>query len=370
MTENKDLKKQKFKLTIFFSILVFLLAIFLEIIFFGFKYFSEKKVDQHFFLKQTPLITKKIDNQKDILDLFENTFLEDDLGHFREKHNSKKILKKINFLLINNDNEIVDKKIYENIDLNLLNNLKTNKLYFKNNYFILEKKLKNNILWDKIIFYKKLHYTQLNLLKDLLLFIFITFVSTIIFYIIWKKFVNKLLDPVEKNLIEMEEFIQNSSHEFKTPISIIHSNLQIIKAEKKFDEDLVKESIQELNTFTDLIDWLTELSWINLDLKKEKINLKKEIPEIVSEYIKKIKNKKIILNYSFKNNIKILASKQHFRILFSNLLSNAIKYNKIWWEIKISINKNKLIISDNWIWIEKENLDKIFNRLINWIILN
>ena len=146
MTENKDLKKQKIKLTIFFSILVFLLAIFLEIIFFGFKYFSEKKVDQYFFLKQTPIIAKKIDNQKDILDLFENTFLEDDLAHFREKYNSKKIFKKNNFLLLNNNNEIVDKKIYENIDLNLLNNLKTNKLYFKNNYFILEKKLKSNIL--------------------------------------------------------------------------------------------------------------------------------------------------------------------------------------------------------------------------------
>jgi len=31
----------------------------------------------------------------------------------------------------------------------------------------------------------------------------------------------------------MENFIQNASHEFKTPLAIIHSNLQLLKAESK-----------------------------------------------------------------------------------------------------------------------------------------
>jgi hypothetical protein len=67
------------KLTIFFTLLVFLLAIFLELIFFNFKYFNEKNIDKNIFIKQTKILTKKIDKQKDILNLFEDTFLDDNL---------------------------------------------------------------------------------------------------------------------------------------------------------------------------------------------------------------------------------------------------------------------------------------------------
>ncbi|MDQ7023780.1 MAG: HAMP domain-containing sensor histidine kinase [Candidatus Gracilibacteria bacterium] len=160
----------------------------------------------------------------------------------------------------------------------------------------------------------------------------------------------------------MEEFIQNAGHELKTPISIIHSNLQLIKAEKKYDKNLIIENIEELEKFNNLIDGLTELSGINLNIKKIKINLKKEIPEIIAENIKSIKIKKIKIKYIFKNNIKIIASKEHFKILFSNLLNNAIKYNKIGGEIKITINKNKLIIKDTGIGVTQINLEKIFDR--------
>jgi len=75
----KNLKKQKIKLTIFFSILVFCLAIFLESIFFGFKFFNEKNKDEKIFFRQTQIIFKNFDKQKDILDLFSNSFLDENL---------------------------------------------------------------------------------------------------------------------------------------------------------------------------------------------------------------------------------------------------------------------------------------------------
>jgi len=373
--QNKNLKKQKIKLTIFFSILVFLLAIFLESIFFGFKYFNEKNKDEKIFLRQTEIIFKKFDTQKDILDVFSNSFLDDNLWDFNEKKlkNIEKITwKKINFFLLNKNNEIIEKNIIENIDFKIFNNLENKKFYSEKDFFILEKKLKNHILWEKIIFYKKYRYSTTKLLEDLLLFIFITLLSTVIFYIFWKKFVSKILKPVEKNIFDMENFIQNASHEFKTPLAIIHSNLQLLKAESKLwicDKELINNNILEVNNFNNLIDWLTELSWINANLKKIKIDLKKEIPEIVAENIKTIKNKKIKLGYNFEKNIKILANKEHFKILFQNLLQNSIKYSKVDLskktkksEIKVILNKNKLIISDNWIWIKEKNISKIFDR--------
>jgi signal transduction histidine kinase len=63
------------------------------------------------------------------------------------------------------------------------------------------------------------------------------------------------------------------------------------------------------------------------------------------------------------SNEKVLTiNKQYFYILFSNLLWNAIKYSKKWAKIEISLNKNNFSIKDNWIWIKKHDIDKIFDR--------
>ncbi len=363
--KNKNLEKNKFKLTIFFSLLVFLLAIFLEFIFFGLKYFTLINIDKKNFLRETKNIEKKIEKQQDILALFSESLFADDLWKFDKKRLekiNKNFWRKISFFILDKNNEIVNKKIVENVSFEIFSEINKKNFYSKNSYFILTKKLRNHIIWNKIIFYKKYRYSLSDMLKDFALFIFITFLSTIIFYILWRKFVEKNLKPVEENLADMENFITNSSHELKTPISIIHSNLQLILAEKKFNKKLILENIKELENFDNLINWLTELSWINISLEKENLILEKEIKKILKEYNKKILEKKIKINLIKKTNLKIYAPLEHFQIFFSNLLSNAIKYNRNSWEINIIIEKNKLTISNTGLWIKKENIWKIFDR--------
>jgi signal transduction histidine kinase len=48
--------------------------------------------------------------------------------------------------------------------------------------------------------------------------------------------------------------------------------------------------------------------------------------------------------------------------LFWNLISNSIFYNNWNNTITITVYSNKVIIEDNWIWINKEDLKGIFSR--------
>lgn len=64
------------------------------------------------------------------------------------------------------------------------------------------------------------------------MFSIIDIIFSIVFYLIWYIFVNKNLKQLKKYHGDMSDFIHNASHELKTPISVISSNLQLIKATK------------------------------------------------------------------------------------------------------------------------------------------
>jgi signal transduction histidine kinase len=78
------------------------------------------------------------------------------------------------------------------------------------------------------------------------------------------------------------------------------------------------------------------------------------------EVLAKTKNIKITLKT--KNNFIINSNTYYLDRLFGNILSNSINYNEWNNNIEILIDNKTVNISDNWIWIKKEELNKIFNR--------
>jgi len=60
--------------------------------------------------------------------------------------------------------------------------------------------------------------------------------------------------PLEENLDDMKSFIHNAGHELKTPLAVMRGNLQIIEAEKKYDESLIHSSIKNVDTMNGLIE--------------------------------------------------------------------------------------------------------------------
>jgi len=129
---------------------------------------------------------------------------------------------------------------------------------------------------------------------------------------------------------------------------------------KEASEISLKSSLK-LNKIIDSIVWIANL-W-DLSYQKERIDVEKEINEIINSYQKEINEKKLKIKTHFANN-KILKkiNKEHFNICVKNLLSNAIKYSNKSWIIEIYFEKWILQIKDYWIWIDKDNIWKIFSR--------
>lgn len=206
------------------------------------------------------------------------------------------------------------------------------------------------------------YYTSQDYRTDILKVMLLLLILGIWIYYLVLRFSAKLFLPVEKNLIDMSNFIDNAGHELKTPLAVINWELQIMQATKKYDEELVKEWLREVENMNNLIEWLITLTWVEWTQTKEKIDVNNKLSEIIKEYSNKAKEKNIKLEISVIENFITTSNQNYFHILFSNLISNAIRYTKEWWSIKLVINKNKVSICDTGIWISPEDLKMIFNR--------
>ncbi|WP_404988072.1 PAS domain S-box protein [Clostridium culturomicium] len=200
--------------------------------------------------------------------------------------------------------------------------------------------------------------------------------------------ITKLKNAVEQKEIyekalEMEklksEFFANISHEFKTPLNIILTIMQLIMKnldngmEELTHEKLVRymESIKQnsyrlLRLVNNLID-ITKIDTGYYEILLENANIINVIEDItmsVTEYTSE-KGIELIFDTDIEELI-IACDPDKIERIMLNLLSNAIKYSRPGGVIKVDIKstRDKVIISveDSGIGIEKNKLDKIFNR--------
>ncbi len=200
-----------------------------------------------------------------------------------------------------------------------------------------------------------------DLIRDIFLFVLFFWICSLVFYRVIYRFVGRIFIPIEENIKDMEQFIFNAWHELKTPLSVIKSYLELSLAKKQY-QNAINESIKEVDKMNNLLDVLINTSLVHQETEKQQINIEEETKYILSQYTQLLKEKNINVSIKTINSGMCTANKWHFHMLVSNLISNAIKYNKKGGKITITIDTWMWKIQDTGIGIPNKDQEKIFDR--------
>ena len=184
------------------------------------------------------------------------------------------------------------------------------------------------------------------------------------------------IQQLQSNEQFRKEFLQNLSHEIKTPIFAIQGYLELLSDGAAEDPILSKKFIgQAESNVQRLVGLLNDVDLItNLEINKDSI-LKQHfvIQDLITEVVQNLNVKLLKKNiqFQFKKGseipIEVFADKNKIYQVLVNVFSNAVKYGKIDGEITASVyhleDKKILIeITDNGIGIDEAHIPRLFER--------
>ena len=173
-----------------------------------------------------------------------------------------------------------------------------------------------------------------------------------------------------------KEFLQNLSHELKTPIFAIQGYVDTLLGGALHNETVNTKFLQSASRNVDrlvnLIDDLDEISRLEsgqLKLNKKNFIIQEQLKDVYDSLFLKAKEKNIrcIIKKGCEFPLTVYADKEKIKQVLINLVDNAIKYSNQNDVIEASVynvdGKNVLIeISDEGVGIPDEHLPRIFER--------
>lgn len=183
---------------------------------------------------------------------------------------------------------------------------------------------------------------------------------------------------MQKKLSEMKnDFINNMTHEFKTPISTISLAAQMLndasltKSPTMFNHisGVINDETKRLRFLVEKVLQMSMFDKQKALFKMKEIDINELIQGVVNTFKLKVGQYNGSIEYELDATDTIIeADEMHITNVVFNLMDNAVKYRRDGVDLKLKVrtwnenNKLYITIEDNGIGIKKENLKKIFEK--------
>ncbi|MDU1890094.1 MAG: response regulator [Dysgonomonas sp.] len=168
-------------------------------------------------------------------------------------------------------------------------------------------------------------------------------------------------------------FFTNVSHEFRTPLTLISSQIDITLNNASLTQSIknrflkIKKHTQEMQLLIDELMYFNKLEQGTFPIKISKQDISSFVNDVYSSFKEYAQTRNIAFVYDYTNEpIDVWFDRPQMQKVIYNLLSNAFKFTDDGGAIVMALKRKKgyveITVKDNGIGIKKEELDKIFER--------
>ena len=181
---------------------------------------------------------------------------------------------------------------------------------------------------------------------------------------------NHALERLEKAFEMQGRFVADASHEMRTPLATMRTNLEVLQLDPKATLSDYKEMSVTLTRTLDRLERLSNdlllLARGELEVHKVPVNIEALLTEVVQNLMPFAKEYHVIINMKVQEGAVVLADERLLGIAFGNLIDNGIRYNRSGGSVEITVfgvdNGLTVQIQDTGEGIPSEELPKIFDR--------
>jgi two-component system OmpR family sensor kinase len=205
----------------------------------------------------------------------------------------------------------------------------------------------------KIVITGAVNKKRLKNLKNNLIFFNLFLLLFLLFISVW---LGKIfLQPMKETITAMENFITDATHEMNTPISIILTNIELLKEESRHIKRIKNSTLRLYKIFNDL----KYLKLYHQHKKRvERYNFLETLLERLELFQTQIDNKKLTIQKEIEEFFINIDREDMIRII-DNLLSNAIKYAPYNSTIIVFLKEKRFCVTNSG---KIENIEKLTNK--------